>query len=114
MSEHEHRQQFEALVADALDGLPDWIAPYLDEVALRVEDDPPPGQRLYGLYEGVPLGRDPTGSLPPTITLFRHPLERDFGHDPARLRHEVRVTVAHEVGHHFGFGEERLHELGYG
>jgi predicted Zn-dependent protease with MMP-like domain len=114
MAEPEARQRFEALVADALDGLPDWLAPYLDEVAVQVEDDPPRGQSLYGLYEGVPLGKDPTGSLPPTITLFRRPLERDFGRDPARLRDQVRITVAHEVAHHFGFGEERLQELGYG
>jgi predicted Zn-dependent protease with MMP-like domain len=109
------RIQFEQLVSDALDALPPWLQPFLDEVAVVVEDDPPPGEDdLYGLYEGPELGDDPTGSLPPMITLFRRPLVDDYGDEPAALRREVQITVAHELAHRFGFGEDRLDELGYG
>ena len=79
--------QFEELVRDALDELPDWVAPYLEDVAVQIADraDPSEGD-LYGLYEGVPVGGDPVGLPPPSITIFREPLERDFGRDPARAR----------------------------
>jgi predicted Zn-dependent protease with MMP-like domain len=107
--------RFDELVREALDELPDWVAPYLNEIAVEVSDHADPGEGdLYGLYEGVPVGGDPTGSLPPLITIFRDPLVRDFGRDPARLAHEVRVTVMHEVAHHFGIDDERLDKLGYG
>jgi predicted Zn-dependent protease with MMP-like domain len=109
-----HRS-FEDLVRDALDGLPDWVEPYLEDVAIQIEEHSQPGQRsLYGLYEGIPLGRDPTGFPPPSITIFREPLVRDFGRDPAELARQVRITVVHEIGHHFGIDEERLRSLGYG
>ena len=105
---------FEQLVADAMDALPGWLAPYLDGVAIQVADAPPAGDRdLYGLYEGIPLGEDPTGALPPVITVFRRPLVEDFGDDAEELRREVQITVAHELAHHFGFDERRLDELGY-
>jgi predicted Zn-dependent protease with MMP-like domain len=106
---------FEELVRDALDGLPDWVAPYLDDVVVQIEEDASPDQRsLYGLYEGIPVGADPTGFLPPSITIFREPLVRDFGRDPDELARQVRITVVHEIGHHFGIDEDRLHTLGYG
>jgi predicted Zn-dependent protease with MMP-like domain len=106
---------FEELVRDALDGLPDWVAPYLEDVVVQIEEHASPDQRsLYGLYEGIPLGRDPTGFLPPSITIFREPLVRDFGRDPDELARQVRITVVHEIGHHFGIDEDRLHTLGYG
>jgi predicted Zn-dependent protease with MMP-like domain len=106
---------FEDLVRDALDGLPDWVEPYLEDVAIQIEEHSQPGQRsLYGLYEGIPLGGDPTGFPPPSITIFREPLVRDFGRDPAELARQVRITVVHEIGHHFGIDEERLRTLGYG
>jgi predicted Zn-dependent protease with MMP-like domain len=106
---------FEELVRDALDGLPDWVAPYLDDVVLQIEEHAPPGERgLYGLYEGIPLGGDPVGHPPPSITIFRAPLVRDFGRDPVELARQVRITVVHEIGHHFGLDEDRLRTLGYG
>jgi predicted Zn-dependent protease with MMP-like domain len=107
--------RFEQLVEEALDGLPAWLAPYLDQVAVQVEDEPPPGEEdVYGFFEGPELGDDPTGQLPPVITLFRRPLVEDFGDDAEELRHEVRVTVVHELAHRFGFDERRLDELGFG
>jgi predicted Zn-dependent protease with MMP-like domain len=109
------RRRFEQLVADALDALPQWLAPYLAEIAVVVEDEPPPGEDdLYGLYEGPELGDDPTGQPPGVITLFRRPLVEDFGDDPRALRREIAITVAHELAHRFGFDEAALDDLGYG
>jgi predicted Zn-dependent protease with MMP-like domain len=106
---------FDELVRDALDALPDWVQPYLGDVIIQVADHAPPGMgELYGLYEGVPVGHDPTGHPPPSIHIYRVPLERDFGRDHARLAEQVRVTVMHEVAHHFGIDDDRLGELGYG
>ena len=103
------------LVRDALDTLPPWLAPFLERISVQVEERPPPGEEdVYALFDGPALGDDPVGHLPPVITLFRQPLEEDFGDDPAELRREVQITVAHEVAHLFGIGEERLDELGYG
>ena len=106
---------FEGLVNDAIDGLPEWVAPYLEDVVIQIEEHAPPDLRgLYGLYEGIPLGGDPTGWPPPSITIFREPLVRDFGRDHAELARQVRITVVHEIGHHFGIDDERLGTLGYG
>ena len=106
---------FENLVRDALDSLPGWLAPYLARISVQIDERPPRGEEdTYALFDGPALGDDPVGQLPPVITLFRLPLVDDFGHDPALLRREVQITVAHELAHLFGFGEERLDELGYG
>ncbi|HZT52856.1 MAG TPA: metallopeptidase family protein [Gaiellaceae bacterium] len=105
---------FERLVSEALDDLPEDIHRLLWNVAVTVEDEPPPGQPLLGLYQGVPWGRrgpDYAGVLPDKITVYRGPLERSAGGDPERLRREVRRTVFHELAHHFGIGDERLVEL---
>jgi predicted Zn-dependent protease with MMP-like domain len=105
---------FDELVREALDALPDWVQPYLEQISVLVEDRSPPDLgELYGLYQGVPVGHDQTGLPPPTITLYRETLERDFGRG-ARLAEQVRVTVAHEVAHHFGIDDDRLRTLGYG
>lgn len=115
---------FYDLVERALEGLPPEIASLLDNVAIVVEDWPdlssplvPDGEdeTLYGLYEGVPLterGAGYYGILPDKISIFRGPLERDFWED--ELEEQIRVTVVHEVAHHFGFDEDRLEELGWG
>ena len=115
---------FYQLVERALDGLPPELSKLLDNVAIVVEDWPSrstqsasggPGDTLYGLYEGVPLterGEAYYGVLPDRITIFRGPLERDFRAD--ELEEQVRITVVHEIAHYFGFGEERLEELGWG
>lgn len=99
------------------------FATALDEVAIVIADEPtadqraandmPPGDALYGIYEGVPRtewGADWV-ALPNRITLFRLPLEADFP-DPDDLADEVWVTVVHELAHHLGIDDDRLHELG--
>jgi predicted Zn-dependent protease with MMP-like domain len=120
-------EEFYELVERALEGLPPELAELLDNVAIVVDDWPelstPPlegrddeDDTLYGLYEGVPLterGAGYYGILPDRITIFRGPLERDFS-TPGELEEQVRVTVVHEVAHHFGLDEERIEELGWG
>ena len=107
--------RFEQLAGDALDLLPEELGRLLDNVIVLVEDEHP-GEDLLGLYEGIPLTeRDDYGdmALPDRITLFRLPL-CDVSDDLDQLRHEVLVTVVHEIAHHFGIDDERLHELGWG
>ena len=115
---------FYELVERALEELPPELAELLDNVAIVVDDWPEystplasndPGETLYGLYEGVPLterGAGYYGTLPDKITIFRGPLERDFPRE--ELEEQIRITVVHEIAHHFGFGEDRLEELGWG
>jgi predicted Zn-dependent protease with MMP-like domain len=105
---------FEQLVRDALDDLPDDIRRLMTNVAVTVEDEPPPGRNLLGLYEGVPWGkRGPyyAGALPDKITIYRLPLERIAGGDREKLRFAVRRTVFHEIAHHFGISDDRLLEI---
>ena len=105
---------FEQLVRDALDALPDDIGGLMTNVAVTVEDEPPPGQNLLGLYEGIPWGkRGPyySGALPDKITIYRGPIERMTGGDPERLRAAVRRVVFHEIAHHFGISDARLVEI---
>src|SRR4051794_37517506 len=115
-------QRFEALVEEALDGLPPEIERLLENVAIVIEDEPSREQlndegldgneTLYGLYEGVPAtawGAE-WAAVPNKITLFRLPLEEDFP-EPRDLKEEVRRTVVHELAHHAGIDDERLHEL---
>jgi predicted Zn-dependent protease with MMP-like domain len=105
---------FDRLVSDALDELPDDIRGLMTNVAVTVEDEPPPGQPLLGLYEGIPWGkRGPyyAGALPDKITIYRLPLERIAGGDPERLRAEVRRVVFHEIAHHFGISDQRLVDI---
>jgi predicted Zn-dependent protease with MMP-like domain len=105
---------FDKLVSDALDELPEDIRRLMTNVAVTVEDEPPPGQPLLGLYQGVPWGsRGPyyTGALPDKITIYRLPLERIAAGDPERLRFMVRRVVFHEIAHHFGISDARLVEI---
>jgi len=114
--------QFEAFVADALDEIPPELAAAMENVAVVVAEWPRPDQvgaergTLLGLYEGIPLTRrDPIGYggvLPDRITVFRGPLCARAV-DEADLAAQVRVTVLHEVGHHFGLSDARLRELGW-
>jgi predicted Zn-dependent protease with MMP-like domain len=111
------REEFEAAVADALDGLPPDLARLLDNVVVLVEDEAPVDEPdLLGLYEGTPLTeRDAwwaAGSLPDRITIFRLPTLRAC-EDPDEVVDEVAVTVVHEVAHYFGIDDDRLHELGW-
>ena len=115
---------FYELVERALEGLPPELAELLENVAIVVDDwpeypTPPdsegPDDTLYGLYEGVPLTERGAGYyavLPDKITIFRGPLERDFSRE--ELEEQIRITVVHEIAHHFGFDEDRLEELGWG
>ncbi len=106
---------FEEHVRRAIDSLPDDLREAMSNVAILVEDENPEDPDLYGLYTGVALTErtaDYSG-LPDTIEIYRRPLEEDFGDDPAELEHEIRVTVLHEIGHHFGIQEDRLRELGW-
>lgn len=116
------RDAFESLVADALDEIPPTLAAEMDNVAVVVEDWPTSTQlagrngTLLGLYEGVPLTkRDPisyAGVAPDRITIFQGTISERARTD-AELAAQVRVTVLHEVGHHFGMSDARLHELGW-
>jgi predicted Zn-dependent protease with MMP-like domain len=110
-------ERFEELVADALDGIPERLGRYMDNVAVFVEEERSP--YLLGLYEGVPLTRreaygTPFGGLPlpDRITIYRLPILR-MCRTEDEVVHQVRVTVVHEVAHHFGIDDARLHELGW-
>jgi predicted Zn-dependent protease with MMP-like domain len=115
--------RFEELVQRALESIPEPFARALDEVAIVIDDEPSADQRreaglrpsegLYGLYEGVPRTEYAAdwAFLPNKITLFQVALLEDFP-DPAELEHEVWVTVIHEMAHHLGIDESRLHQLG--
>src|SRR5438105_11331222 len=99
---------------EAVASLPPELARVMSNVAIVIEDEPPPGMPLLGLYQGVPLTRRTsgyTGALPDKITIYRGPLERLYGRDRDVLRTQVKRVVLHEVAHHFGISDERLHEL---
>ena len=107
-------RRFEQLVADALDSLPDELGALMDNVAVIVDHDTPPGE-LFGLYEGIPLTeRDDYGglALPDRITIYRRAICEEC-RDEAEVVEEVRVTVVHEVAHHVGIDDDRLHDLGW-
>ena len=110
------REEFEDLVAEALDEIPDELARLVDNVVFVVEDDVPPGEEpLLGLYEGVPLTERGTwyaGVLPDRITVYRNPILAICDTDDDVVD-EVHITVVHEIAHHFGIDDDRLHELGY-
>jgi len=120
------RAEFEALVEEVLAELPPEFARYLENLAVIVEDEPSPEQlrelglrperdSLFGLYQGVPMdqrGYAFGNALPDHITIFYRPLVRAF-RSRERLRREVRRTVLHEIGHHFGFDERTLRKEGY-
>jgi predicted Zn-dependent protease with MMP-like domain len=106
--------ELERLVEAALDSLPADLRRKLSNVDIVIEEEPPPGERLLGLYQGIPLTRRTTGysgALPDKISIYRGPLERLYGHDAALLRTQVRRVVLHEIAHHFGISDERLIEL---
>lgn len=109
--------RFDALVDAAMADLPPGVEDFMDNVALFVEDDPPPETPdLLGVYDGIPLTeRDGSwGFVPPdTIVLFKNPLI-DFARDEDHLRAEIRITIVHEIAHHYGIDDHRLHELGWG
>ena len=116
-----NRAFFESVVSDTLDELPPEIRRQLDNLTIVVEDRPTPdqdprGDGLLGLYEGISLaerGIDYFGTLPDRISVFMEGhIALGLGRDD--LAAEIRTTVLHEIGHHLGFDERRLHELGWG
>jgi predicted Zn-dependent protease with MMP-like domain len=103
-------EDFEELVRDALDDLPDLLRALVENhnVAVVISDG---GRRqgAYGLYHGDGATRD---DVPDRIVVYRDTLRRDFGHDPELLREQVTVTVRHELAHHIGFDELGVRDLG--
>lgn len=101
-------KEFERLVADAIDELPEFVLEALANVPIVISND---GHEwhAYGLYNGDGIARD---NYPDNIKIFKDTLVRDFGSDPDRLREEVRQTLRHEIAHHFGWGEEGVQKLG--
>ncbi len=107
---------FEAMVGEVFDALPDDMVAPLENVAVLIENQPPDARpRLYGLYSGHPLTRRGVygfGELPDRITLYRNNLAAHSA-DLTELRARVRVTLVHEIGHYFGLDDARLQELGW-
>ncbi|MEU8239349.1 metallopeptidase family protein [Actinoplanes missouriensis] len=111
------RERFEELVGDALDEVPNELLSLMNNVVFLVEDAPPDGSEdLLGLYEGTALtdrGWDYAGMLPDRITIYRLPTLQVCDSDEDVVE-EVAITVVHEIAHHFGIDDQRLHELGWG
>lgn len=112
---------FERYVDEALSSIPDEFRERLENVVVRVEDEPseeelksahvPPGHTLLGLYHGVPLTRHGIHAIQPEIvSIYRGPIERHCHHDPERIREQVRATTLHEVAHHFGIDHDEMPE----
>ena len=109
-------ERFEDLVSAALDLIPPDLAAAMDNVVVLVADRHPQDPELLGLYEGIALTeRDSSyaGALPDTVTIFRESL-LEICETEQDVVEEVAITVIHEMAHHFGIDDERLHELGWG
>lgn len=114
------RRDFEAVVDRVLDDLPEWVLERIDNLIVVVEEHPsqdqdPDGHGLLGIYEGVNLAErsgDYWGAMPDQITIFRQPHLR-MGLEGPELEAEIRKTVLHEIAHHIGIDDDRLHELGW-
>jgi predicted Zn-dependent protease with MMP-like domain len=101
--------EFEELVRDALDELPDWAQRALERNVAIVISDGGARRRAYGLYHGDGVARD---NVPDRILVYRDTLRRDFGDDPDELRAQVVRTVRHELAHHLGWDELGVRDLG--
>jgi predicted Zn-dependent protease with MMP-like domain len=109
-------EDFEELVADALDGLPPELARLMDNVAIFVEDEADDEPDLLGVYDGIPLTERTSSyvmAMPDRIFIDRLPTLR-ISDDRDEVVRLVRITVIHEIAHHFGIDDDHLHELGYG
>jgi predicted Zn-dependent protease with MMP-like domain len=109
-------ERFEAYAREGLDSLPPDLRAEMSNVEIVVEDEPPGGQPLLGLYQGIPLterGFFYAGALPDRITIYRVPT-LSISADVAAVRDQVQMTVVHEIAHHFGIDDDKLHALGYG
>lgn len=117
-------KEFEDLVASALDGLPEVFAKAMDNVEVVVEIWPtredlisgkvPTGNTLFGLYRGIPQTKRANyqAALPDKIVIFAGPIVRVYGEDIETVKQQVRNTVLHEVGHHFGMSDEEIRAAG--
>lgn len=116
-------EQFEQLINESMDELPDAYISRLENVVITFEDEPSPAQRtelrlrchqtLYGLYQGIPRterGNNYNLVIPDKITLFKLPMLQT-SHDMASLKAQVKNTLWHEIGHHYGLQHDRIHEL---
>ena len=124
------RHRFDTILDKLVDELPDQLHALLEEVPLIVEDEPSDDvledmgidpdddtTDLCGLHWGVPLTRrsvEHSGGLPDQMMLFRGPIFRAAGHKRFELERQIRITLLHEIGHHFGLDEDDLEKLGYG
>lgn len=109
-------EEFDALVDEAFDELPEPLLAGIDNLIFVVEDEPEDGSDILGIYDGLALTeRDSSyaGLLPDRIVLFKGPLTRMCA-DEDELYDEIVITLLHELGHYHGIDEERLHELGWG
>jgi predicted Zn-dependent protease with MMP-like domain len=105
---------FDAAIDEALNSLPDELRDAISNVEIVVEDEPPDGRPLLGLYQGVPLSRRTStyfGALPDKISIYAGPITRLAGGDEDRLHREIKHVVLHEIAHHFGISDERLIEI---
>ena len=108
--------EFEEVVDRALEGLPEWVIEQIDNLAVIVEEEPPPEQGdVLGIYEGLALDEreNYSGVMPDRIIVFRRP-HLALGLERSELEEEIRKTVMHEIAHHLGIGDDRLEELGWG
>ena len=114
MDEPGTEREFEQSVEAAVASLPDDLREAMSNVEIVIEDEPPPGLPLLGLYQGIPLTRRTSGYsgvAPDKISIYRGPLERFYGRDRELLETQIRRVVLHEIAHHFGISDERLREL---
>lgn len=115
-----NRRDFSVAVDEVLAELPEWVVEQVDNLFVEVEDWPTPeqdpdGHGILGIYEGVSLadrGVDYFGFAPDRIVIFYQP-HLELGLEDAELRKEIRVTVLHEIAHHLGIDDDRLHQLGW-
>lgn len=116
-----NHSEFEAVVREAMDGLPEWVGNALDNVEVLVVDEPdeeqdPDGEGLLGLYTGLPLTERESnyaGELPDVIYIFRRP-HLELGLPDDELRDEIARTLIHEIAHYFGIDDDHLDEIGWG
>jgi predicted Zn-dependent protease with MMP-like domain len=110
-------EEFEKVVIEELDALPDEMVDGLDNLVFVTEDRPEDGSLdLLGIYEGIALterDRYGFGELPDRIVLYREPL-LDYCDSLDELREQIHITLVHEIAHFYGIGEHELHELGWG
>lgn len=124
----QHRRTFDQLLDELIEELPEDILRVMDEVPLIVEDEPsqrlldemqidPRSTELCGLHWGIAITErsvQQSGTMPDRMMLFRGPIYRTVGRRRGELRDQIRVTLLHEIGHHFGLDEDDLTALGYG